>query len=328
MKKILALILALLMVLSLAACGRKSLSDKILDSLQDDVMEDLQNLVEDLQEYENEVSDEDDSNDSADKPKANAATAEGLLDIVDLVVADTEMYTITISDVEYDEDWEEYTLNVLLENKSDIELDFNINYASINSILADIYMSNTVAAGKKAYDEIEISLDPEDEGIYDDIGDYTDIALTFIIYDAEEWELIATESVNIYPQGEKEAVAFERKAQPDDEVIVDNEYVTVTVIGYEMSDDGDFSVKLFLVNKTDDYIYLDADDVALNDFMISAFLGADLPAGMRSYEELDWYDYELEDNHIDVVEEIELVLSASDEDWDTLFETDAITLKP
>ena len=329
MKRFLALFLALVMVLSLAGCGRKSLQDKILEDLEDKLGGDIESVLEGLGDIEGYLPDEEDYDSSDDdKPKGNAASAEGLLDIVDLVVADTDMYAITISDVEYDDYWEAYTLNVLLENKSDIELEFDLVDVSINGILADMFMWEILEAGKKVYNEVELYVDFETMGIYEDIGDYTDIALTFAIDDNEEWEEIGRESVHIYPQGEKKATVFERKAQSGDEVIVDNEYVTVTVVGCETNEDGDFSVRMFIVNKTDEHLSFDVDDEAVNDFMINNYLNMELPAGMSGYGALTWYSYELEDNHIDAVEEIEFSLYAENEDWDTLFETDIITLKP
>ena len=259
--------------------------------------------------------------------ETNAISAEGLLDIVDLVVADTDMYAITISDVEYDY-YEKYRLNVLLENKSDITLDFKLIGSSINGIFVDVYMWETVSAGKKAYEELEITVNPESMGIYEDIGDYTDIALPFSIEDSEESEEIATESVHLYPQGEEKATVFERKPQPNDEVLGDNEYAAVTVVGYETNQYGDFMVKLFIVNKADEHLYFNVGDGTVNDFVIPAYLGVDLPAGMSGYGALVWDSYDLEENHIDAVEEVEFGLYAYNEDYEHRFETDIITLKP
>ena len=63
--------------------------------------------------------------------------------------------------------------------------------------------------------------------------------------------------------------------------------------------------------------------------MVGSYGYEGLPAGMYTYVELWWRQQHLEDYRIDVVEEIEFSLYASDEDWiNTLFRTDIITLKP
>jgi len=55
------------------------------------------------------------------------------------------------------------------------------------------------------------------------------------------------DAVHFYPQGEENASVYELIPQKHHEVIVDNEYVTVTVVGYGSMDEA----KMHIANHTD-----------------------------------------------------------------------------
>ncbi len=54
------------------------------------------------------------------------------------------------------------------------------------------------------------------------------------MYDSNDWSAdpVGKETIHVYPYGEENAVAFVREAQATDNVIIDNDYVTVIVTGY------------------------------------------------------------------------------------------------
>jgi len=89
------------------------------------------------------------------------------------------------------------------------------------------------------------------------IKEHTDIDLLFLFQDyyngTSEYQ-----EVHIYPYGESNAGKYEREAQAGDVVLVNNEYVSVTVTdsGYGvsrgwMSDPTDYAFRYFVQNKTD-----------------------------------------------------------------------------
>lgn len=238
------------------------------------------------------------------------------IDFEEQVVLDTDECLIKITEIDPDNDWG-YTLKVYLENKSaDVSYDFYVESAAVNGVQTDPYFGTTVAAGKKSNEEINFYDEIFEDGI---IEDFTDIELTFVVNDSEEWETVSEETVHVYPYGEENAVLHERAEESTDEVILDNEYLKATVIGYTEDDTWGYGVKLYIENKTDRSIQISADDVSVNGFMIEPYYGINLSGDKVSYSTM-WFDEDdLTANDIDGIEEIEFRMLVYDtEDWTDL----------
>lgn len=314
MKKIATLLLALVMLLSFAACG--------LDLVPKDILP------------ANETKSAD-STQTQDDPVAAAPAPEGTREalgeasVPEMVAVDNDECTITITGVEEDSIWG-YTVKLLLENKSaDRTFVFTAENAAINGVECDPILYAEVTAGMKKNDELSIS-----EDVFKDNGikNYTDIELGFRVYDSDDWSAddVANETIHLYPYGEDKAETFVREAQPTDNVIVDNDNVTVIVTGYEDDPIWGYTVKLFLLNKTDKKIMFTADDVSVNGFMADPFFAATVYPGKCAFKELTWMDSTFEENGITTVEEIRMTFRAYD--YDNWFGDDlaneAVTLNP
>lgn len=199
MKRFYALILVLLMVLSMAACG----------------------------ETPSTTSTDGGSNDTTETTEATTAATEYVFTEQSIYESDT--CSIVITNVNADSA-SGYTLNVTLSNNLELEEITNIVYieevdedgnveyiedveevetfgtdlvfvlesASLNGTSVDISFSSQVDASSRSFDQIVFS-----EDILKDIeGDITEIALTFRVYDAENpsVDLVNTSST-IYPYG-------------------------------------------------------------------------------------------------------------------------------
>ena len=298
MKKLLALILTVLLLLSLAACG--------VDSSLDDQNKPSQNG----------------SGGSGNNGK-NQITFNGL------VAVDNAECSIKITEIDPDNIWG-YTLKVQLENKSsDKAYMFSVESAAINGVQCDPFFASEVSAAKKANDEISFT-----DGDLEKIGikDYTDIELTFRVYDSNDWSAddVVKETVHIYPYGEDKAEKYVRIPQASDNVIVDNEYVTATVIGYEEDEIWGYTVNLFLLNKTDKDVMFSVEEASVNGYMADPFFAKTVYSGMCAFASMSWSDTTLEENGITAIEEIEFNLRVyNDDDW---FEDDwvneTVTLNP
>lgn len=289
MKKILALILALIMTLSLVACG---VSDD-LDAVSD--------LID-------EVADKAESDDKdAGKSKSN-----GSITFSEVVAVDNDECSIKITEIDPDDTFG-YLLKSTLENKSsDKTYYFTIDYATVNGVLCNPLFSASVAADKKANEDISIS---EDSFNGEDIGDYTDIMIRFRVYDDEDWSVVvAEETVHIYPYGEDKATKYVRKEKSSDNVIVDNKNIKVTVLSCGEDDFWGYMVSMSIENKTDKNVMVTAEDVSVNGFMADPYFAISVPAGISAYTYMEWSDETFEDNGITDVEEIEFNLRAYDED--------------
>ena len=125
--------------------------------------------------------------------------------------ADNEHCLIRVTDIDPDGMFG-YTLKVYLENRTaDKTLMFAVESAAINGVQTDPAFAAEVSAGKKANKEISFF---DTALTANDVGAYTDIELTFRVYDSNDWlaDNVARETVHIYPYGKDRATAFEREA--------------------------------------------------------------------------------------------------------------------
>lgn len=255
--------------------------------------------------------------------------AENEITFTEMVAIDNEECTIKITGIDADNMWG-CTIKALLENKSaDKTYMFSIETAAINGVQCDPFFASEVTAGKKSNENISFTSDKLEEN---GITEYTDIELTFRVYDSNDWEAdeVAKETIHIYPYGEDNAVKFVRESQDSDNVIIDNDYVTVIVTGYEEDDIWGYTVNLFLLNKTDKNVMFSVDEASVNGFMADPFYATSVSAGKCAFSSMAWSDTTLEENSITAVETIEFKFRAYDEDsWSSDdFANATITLNP
>lgn len=301
MKRLASLLLALMLIFSLAACGGETTPDT------------------------NDGTNPSQSENNNDESK----TDENELSFTEVVAVDNAECLIKITEIDPNNMWG-FTLKAQLENKSaDKTYMFSVESASINGVQCDPWFATEVAAGKKSNEEISFFGDELEEN---GVGDYTDIELTFRVYDSNDWEAdaVARETIHIYPYGEDKAVQFVREAQSSDNVIIDNEYVTVIVTGYEDDEIWGYTVNLFLLNKTDKNVMFSVDEASVNGLMADPFYATSVSAGKCAFSSMAWSDTTLEENSITEIEEIEFNFRAyNEDDWsDDDFANETITLNP
>ena len=302
MKRIIALLLSLVLMLSLAACG----GEKTPNTNEEQKPTQSQNTTDEEKPGESEPEE---SEPEATTPTEDE-TDKNEISFTELVVVDNEKCLIKITGIDNDLIWG-YSLKVYMENKSaDQSYMFSVDEASTNGVQRTALLATEVAAGKKANESL-IFMDDMSEK---DIGDYTDIELKFSVSDSEDWlsDPVAEETVHVYPYGEDKAVQFVREAQDSDKVVVDNEYVTAIVTGYEEDEIWGYTVKMFLVNKTDKNLMFSSSESSVNGFMIDSFLAETVSPGKCAFSSMIWDDTTLEENSITKIEEIEFNLQVYD----------------
>lgn len=121
-----------------------------------------------------------------------------------------------------------------------------------------------------------------------------------------------------------------REAQSSDVVLVDNDQVSVTVIGYTQDSIWGYGVNVYLVNKTDTAAMFAVDDAAVNGFMADPYWAKSVPAHASAFSSINWSDSTLEENNISEVQEISFTLVAhDDESWNSdRYVEETITLEP
>lgn len=239
----------------------------------------------------------------------------GKVTFEELTVVDNDQCSIKIIGVDPDNFWG-YSVKVELENKSqDTTYMFSVTDAAVCGIQTTPLFATEVTAGKKAVDDI-IFLDTDltDNGI----TAYTDIELFFRVYDNDDWSAddIAKVSTHIYPYGEDKASTYQRAPQDTDQVIVDNEYATVTITGYENDPIWGFSAKLFVENKSDKSVMFSVDDASVNGYMVDPYWASAVLPDKCAFGTISWSDTSLEDAGITEIESVEFILKAIDyDDW-------------
>ena len=194
------------------------------------------------------------------------------------------------------------SMELTLENKSkDKTYEYTIDGAAVNGLSLDPFLSTEVPAEKKANDRLFLSdarYYQEGSDFYrEEIGDLTDIELTFRIYDAadEEKKDIVYETVHVYPFGQQNATMYTREPQESDVVLVDNDEVKVVVTKKEVDSQQGCVLNFYLENKTNYSIAYQIEDISINEYMTNPYWYDKVNAGKIGLDSIQWTMDELED---------------------------------
>ncbi len=247
------------------------------------------------------------------------AAEEKEITFTEQVVADNEECKITITGFERNDDWDEFVLNTLLENKSsDKTYYFSLDAETVNINGVTIYAFPDIGTphwpdlapsekrnGKIVFSDLALN--------YNDIGDYTDIELVFQVHDYSDMSVNVLErkTVHIYPYGEDKATEFVREAQPSDKIVLDNEYATV-IFGecnekYKERFNSQYVFEMFVINKTDEmFCFGDANDsFSVNGQEASVNWFTTVDGGKCCFSTIRFYKEDLEKNGIKDYEDFE-----------------------
>ena len=188
---------------------------------------------------------------------------------------DTDECAVTINDAYLNEDGS-YTVEMSMENKTaDQELDFNIDATALNGVeTEDPKFTSCPEAGSTEDRSLTI---PSLKEI--GIEDVTDVMLYFDIrkYGADGQPPLVEQAVHIYPDGEESAQKYERKNSDSDQVLVDNDQVSVTVMDIDPDGKDEWgemdtcNIQLFLENKTDSLVMFEFQSVSINGSIIDEY---------------------------------------------------------
>lgn len=253
----------------------------------------------------------------SDKPAENdeETSAFDQISFEKTTVIDNEECSLIISEIDFDDYWG-CSLKVQLENKSsDVTYMFSLDNMAINGVECASLFATEVMPGKKANDDITVFDSTLTEN---GIQEYSDIELSFRVYDSNDWSAdnIAEETVHIYPYGEDKAELYTREKQSTDTVLVDNDSVSATVIGFREDEIWGYCVDLFLENHTSEEIMFSVQDASVNGYMADPFFAATVSAGKCAFKSISWSNPLLEENKIATVDEIEFTIrSYSCDNW-------------
>lgn len=244
----------------------------------------------------------------------------------DIVLVNNENCTVIVTGFDPENMWG-YTMNLYILNKTDKNLTFSMNDVTVNDLMLDPWWSMEVAAGKRSHSPVVwMGTEMTDYNI----GDVTKISFALTAMDWSDWESVdlAGVSTTIYPMGEEAAASYQRPAQDTDIILLDNEYVTVTVTGIDAEGLLGYTVMLYVQSKSDIALRVDADDVSVNGFILDPYWAVELIPGKSTYSSMSWFAGDLEFNGITTVETITMTLKVYDEEAWEPFTSDTVTINP
>ena len=282
MKKITALLLALILALSMTACGGDAGSS------------------------ENEAD--------SGAPQEEVQAENGKADKT--VIVDHEDFRITFTGVEPDY-LGYYCIDLLLENKTDQQLSFGAVDTSVNGLQVVGSLSSTLQSGEKRDDRLMFEIDSaaSDWKAYGlDLNTVTDVGVEFGVSN-REYETVYYGLSHIYPMGESQAITYERAADEQDVVLMDNEYAKITYIGEEDDSIWGYMVHLYVENKTDHVITLQKGNASANGVNVSTSAYSErIMANCAKFTHLDLDANELSENGITEIDSLEVLFRIFDGD--------------
>lgn len=249
----------------------------------------------------------------------------------DIVLVDNDQVSVTVIDFGYNSAGG-YEADIYVVNKtSDTVLSIDLSDVSINGVMIDPAYATHVLAGKSQFSTVSWYSSALSNNFIEDV---TDIEAKLTVDDYNDWfaDDIVSKVVNIYPKGESQAVKYVRESRDTDVILVDNEYVTITVIKMGLDSYGNLDIELCIVNKTSDIkLQISVDDESVNGFMMDPFYATSVASGKVKFSTISWSSTALSNNGITEVETIEFTLEVDDYNgaWDAEdFVNMVITLNP
>lgn len=294
MKRLFVLLLSVMMLLSFAACGGSD-TPAPTDAASATVPTEVPNTP-------------------TEAPTQPSEVPAVLPDIIQLV--DNENVAVHVTKVEHN-DHTGMQLHIQCENKTDRALMFSWDQVSVCGFMYDPFWAEEVAAGKTANSTIYLdTYELEKMGVISvDV-----ITFTLNVIDSENWmETLVQEVFTIYPTGlNANTLKLPQREPTDGEVVIaDNEDLRFVIEWADAEDASEYTVYVYMENKTDRNLMYAWDMVSVNGFMIDPFWTTSVTAGKKACSEVTFYRSDLESNGIEDVSEIEFTLLVSDyDDWE------------
>lgn len=258
MKKMIAVLLALAMTGMLCACGggrNEEETGRENAGTFAEAAEEPVTVPETEEEFEIEQEPE--------------TVSEEESELGDMVFIDNEFCRVEATGAEWN-NIGDYEYNLVVENRTDKLLILKAEYVMVNGWNVGGVMEAFVEAGQTANEALSIKKESmEDCGI----GEITSITIWLDHnINPDLWD--DTDNVyTIYPCGREAAREYTREAKAEDEVLMENDDVTVILESRGLDEKGlYYRMKLYIENKTDKNLVFEADHLTLNGIEGSIYL--------------------------------------------------------
>lgn len=303
MKRILTVIIAILMMVSLVACGSTSESA----------------VQKPVDVSTNNVEAPETGNDSSSKPEQPVKTE---VTIEETVLVDQDGVKITAKSLNTDGIFGA-ELKLLIENNSGKDLTIQCRNASVNGYMAGTMMSVDIPNGKKANDAITFMNSGLDAC---GITDIADMEFSFHIFTSADWNTYL-DTAQI-PLKTSIAETYEYTFDDSGDVAYDANGIRVIIKGLTEGDSflGP-SLAVYIENNTDKAFTVQSRDVSVNGFMVDSMFSCDVMPGKKAMDAVTFLRSALEENEITAIEDVELFFHIFDSaSWSNIVDTDIVSL--
>ena len=293
MKKLLTILLAFIMALSLTACG-----DDYEGKTPDEI---YQEMIE--------------------ESAKNSPFTEVSID--EQVILDQDDVKVTVTGINAKTTVP--TLDLLIENNTDKAICVYANDCSINGIMVEGMLGNNITPGNKLNSGLSFS--PSELTICG-ITTIKDIEFTLEVKDIDD-DNKKTRTKSDVISLTTSASSF--KQEYDDSGYVAYDENDIKVVVKKVSDETSFwgsQVVFYVENNTDNTIVVQIDDEAVNGFMVNSTFYCNVPSGKRAFDNVVFYEHIFEENKITDVEEFQASIEICEsETYDTIAKTDIIKVE-
>ncbi len=224
----------------------------------------------------------------------------------EFVALDIDECSITVKGIEINGD--ACSIELELKNKSKNEnLIFATDTSYVDGLECSFDLSEEVEHGKTATVKTNLAL--KQKSGYS--GKFGRIDFNYIVFNAENFSSIVSDTAVIFPYGEAASSTYSRDLANDD-VVINSNGVSLSVVGYSANAGNGVSVTVYMENNTDKEIVIEAADEDINGEFIGSYFSDTLPAGKRKYSNIVWFQSDLDDFAIEKVEYVNIYLYASD----------------
>ena len=310
MKRMICLILALAMILTLAACGAKE-----------------EPVVTTATEVTVEIDEATVPEETTEEAEPETTEAPNTVMPAVIVLMDNEFCTFSVGPASVSE-LAGMELTVTCVNKTEEALDFVWNNVSVCGMMYDPQWAVTVAAGETMVSKVEI-----DTYVLEtmDIHQVDEITFQLSVVSSANWmdAPYAEDYFTIYPTGlDADTVIYPVREEVASEVVlVDDENLTF-IVEFVEEQNLNYVVRCYMVNKTQETLMTSWENVTVNGLAADPFWTALIAPGKSAYAQVQFANSDLQGLGIETVEEIAFNLMAYNEaDWTELV-NEAVTYQP
>ena len=224
--------------------------------------------------------------------------------------------TVTVKGAESGFMGDEIKMEIVNDSTDDIIVQYD--NVCVNGFMINALGSDDVASSKKAIGDI--TLMNSEMKIIDEVAK---IQFNVKVLGSDYHEIAKSDLVTITVPGME---SYEQVYDDSGEVMVDNDTCKIVFKGIEDSIMGKEAM-LFIQNKTDDIIIVQAGDTSVNGYMINALQYCEMLPHSYAIDGITYLSTYLEESYIDEIEEIECKFKATDESYTKLFESEPINIQ-